>query len=75
MILLRDNNYRAVCFNARGTGDTILTTPIAFNAAKTGDCRQAIRHLHEKYPKAPIFAIGYSLGANILTKYLTEQGK
>ena len=28
-----------------------------------------------RYPEAPIFAIGYSLGANLLVKYLGEEGR
>lgn len=28
-----------------------------------------------RYPDAPIFAIGYSLGANLLVKYLGEEGR
>jgi predicted alpha/beta-fold hydrolase len=72
---LRKNGYRPICLNARGTGNNVLKTPVPFNCAKTNDCRTVIRHLHIKYPKAPILAIGYSLGANILTKYLSEEGK
>jgi predicted alpha/beta-fold hydrolase len=30
--------------------------------------------VHEKYPQAPLFAIGNSIGANILVKYLGEEG-
>jgi len=74
MVYLQKNGYRAICLNARGTGDTILKTPVSFNGARTNDCREAIHHIQYKYPNAPIFAIGYSLGANILTKYLAEEG-
>ena len=28
-----------------------------------------------RYPEAPIYAVGYSLGANLLVKYLGEEGK
>jgi predicted alpha/beta-fold hydrolase len=30
--------------------------------------------VHEKYPQAPLFTIGTSIGANILVKYLGEEG-
>ena len=30
--------------------------------------------LGERYPDAPLFAIGWSLGANILTNFLGEEG-
>jgi uncharacterized protein len=31
-----------------------------------------IQHLKENYPNSPLFCIGYSMGANILLKYLGE---
>jgi predicted alpha/beta-fold hydrolase len=74
MLHLNNNGYRAICLNARGTGDTKLQSSTTFNAAKTDDCREAFRHLQIKYPHAPMFALGYSIGANILTKYLAEEG-
>lgn len=60
--------------NARGCANSKITTPFLFNARATWDVRQTIRYLHEKYPKRPLYAIGFSLGANILTNYVAEEG-
>jgi hypothetical protein len=37
-----------------------------YNAGWTEDLRRIINYVHEKYPKAPIFTIGTSIGANIV---------
>lgn len=30
---------------------------------------------NSRYPEAPLFAVGFSLGANLLVKYLGEEGR
>lgn len=34
-----------------------------------------IKKINRRYPEAPIFAVGFSLGANLLVKYLGEEGR
>lgn len=31
-----------------------------------------VEAIHQRYPAAPVFAVGYSLGALLLTKYLAD---
>ncbi|RVW37154.1 Retrovirus-related Pol polyprotein from transposon TNT 1-94 [Vitis vinifera] len=38
-----------------------------YNAGWTEDIREVIAHLHHEYPVAPLFAVGTSIGANILS--------
>ncbi len=48
-------------------------TPKGYCGAYTDDVREAVRHINEKRtPGTPFVAIGYSLGANIMVKYLGE---
>ncbi|KAL0082140.1 Alpha/Beta hydrolase protein [Phycomyces blakesleeanus] len=69
-------NYRGVVLNARGCGNTEITTPRLFNAAYTDDIREVVKHIQSKLaPGTPLIAIGFSLGANILVKYLGEEGE
>ncbi|KAI4312684.1 hypothetical protein MLD38_037485 [Melastoma candidum] len=35
--------------------------------------REVVRHVSTRYPKANIYAVGWSLGANILVRYLGEE--
>lgn len=37
-----------------------------YNAGWTEDIRVVIGYLQQKYPMAPLFAIGTSIGANVL---------
>ncbi|KAL1915911.1 uncharacterized protein VTP21DRAFT_6299 [Calcarisporiella thermophila] len=67
-------NYRTVVFNYRGCARTELLTPQLYNAGWTGDLELVVAHVQKLYPKAPLMAIGYSLGANLLVKYLGELG-
>ncbi len=71
---MRLNQFRVAVINARSCADTPLDTPQSYCAAYTEDHRQAIAHVARKYPHAPLFAVGYSLGANILTKMMGEDG-
>eukprot|EP00760_Papus_ankaliazontas_P025582 PhM_4_TR279/c0_g1_i1/m.55718 len=69
--------WRCVVLNARGTGDTPLTTPQMFCAAWTRDVRDVATHVRDKYHEssAKLFiGVGFSLGANVLVKYLGEEG-
>lgn len=61
--------------NHRGCGGTRLTSGWSYSGAFTGDVRLAVSHIRHRYPEAPIYAVGYSLGANLLVKYLGEEGK
>lgn len=70
----REAGIRAVVFNSRGTSASPVTTAQFYSASFTGDMRCVVGHVAAKYPDAPLFAAGWSLGANILTRYLGEEG-
>ncbi|KAL3814516.1 hypothetical protein ACJIZ3_015784 [Penstemon smallii] len=66
------SGYNVVVNNHRGFGGVPITSDHLYNAGRTEDLRKVIDHIHCKYPEAPLFAIGTSIGANILVKYLGE---
>lgn len=41
----------------------------------TDDYEEMIANLHSKYPTSLIVAVGFSLGGNLITKYLGEEHK
>lgn len=67
--------YRVVAFNARGTSESPLMTPQFYSASFTGDTRAVMKEMKRRFPNAPLFAVGWSLGANILTNTLGEDGE
>jgi predicted alpha/beta-fold hydrolase len=65
--LLDSGNWEACVVNSRGCAMSKITTGILYNARATWDTRQVVRWLREKYPNRPLFGLGFSLGACILT--------
>ncbi|GIL85488.1 hypothetical protein Vretifemale_14002 [Volvox reticuliferus] len=71
----RQAGIRAVVFNSRGTADSPVITPQFYSASFTGDTREVIAHVGRCYPHSrALLAAGWSLGANILLRYLGEEG-
>ncbi|EEF28499.1 embryogenesis-associated protein EMB8 [Ricinus communis] len=66
--------WNVVVSNHRGLGGISLTSDCFYNAGWTEDLRSIIDHIHCQYPEAPLYAVGTSIGANILVKYLGEHG-
>ncbi|KAB8416409.1 hypothetical protein FH972_024928 [Carpinus fangiana] len=67
--------FEVCVVNSRGCARSPVTTPRLFNARSTWDIRQTVKWLRKKYPNRPLFAVGFSLGANILVNYLGEEGE
>ena len=59
---------RAIVYNPRGTAGTPVATPHFYSASYTADLRAVINSLQQQYPRTPLAACGYSLGANILCR-------
>ncbi|KAF8308868.1 alpha/beta-hydrolase [Clavulina sp. PMI_390] len=64
---------RSVVLNSRGCGNVPLRTP-QISAGSPNDLKSALIFLREKYPAAPIYGVGFSLGATVLSKYLGQEG-
>ncbi|KDQ60843.1 hypothetical protein JAAARDRAFT_190982 [Jaapia argillacea MUCL 33604] len=66
--------YRGAVVNFRGCAGTPITSPQLYSAGHTDDLRQAVMYISKMYPNAPLIGIGFSLGANVLTRYLGQEG-
>ncbi|KAJ7019908.1 AB-hydrolase YheT [Mycena alexandri] len=66
--------YRAVVVNFRGCSGVPITSPKFYTAAQTDDLRQALMHIQKLYPRAPLLGLGFSIGGNVLIRYLAEEG-
>ncbi|XP_027937726.1 embryogenesis-associated protein EMB8-like isoform X2 [Vigna unguiculata] len=67
--------WNVVVCNHRGFGGVSITSDISYNAGWTEDVRTVVNYLHKERSKAPLFVVGTSIGANILVKYLGEDGE
>ncbi|KAH7930797.1 AB-hydrolase YheT [Leucogyrophana mollusca] len=67
--------YRAIVINFRGCAGVPITSPQLYSAGHTDDLRQALFYISHRYPKAPLLGLSFSLGANVMTRYVAEEGE
>ncbi|OTB05851.1 hypothetical protein M426DRAFT_319536 [Hypoxylon sp. CI-4A] len=72
--LIDSGKWEACVVISRGCANSKITTGLLYNARATWDVRQTIKWLKKTYPDRPLFGLGFSLGACILTNYLGEEG-
>ncbi|CDS35489.1 Alpha [Echinococcus multilocularis] len=65
--------YRCVVPNNRGTCHHKLKTPRTYCAAHTSDVASVFEHIRNRYPDAPMVAVGISLGALLVFNYLADE--
>ncbi len=73
-LALATHGMRAVGLNLRGCSGETNRAPRFYHSGETGDIGFVIGLLRERFPTRPLMAIGFSLGANALLKFLGEQG-
>jgi predicted alpha/beta-fold hydrolase len=67
--------WASVALNWRGCSGEANLLPRAYHSGASDDLAEVINHLRACRPLAPLHAVGYSLGGNVLLKYLGEQGE
>ncbi len=65
--------WGAVALNFRSCGGVDNRLPISYNAGATEDPLWVLRRLRDE-SAGPLYAIGFSLGANVLLRLLADQG-
>ncbi|KAK1382268.1 Embryogenesis-associated protein EMB8 [Heracleum sosnowskyi] len=73
LLRARSKGWRVVVFNSRGCGDSPVTTSQFYSASYTEDIREVVKHVSSRYPEAKLYAAGWSIGANILVHYLSQE--
>lgn len=74
MRTLVQRGARPVLMNLRGCSGEPNRLPRRYHSGETGDLAFLVEMLRGHYPGHPIVAIGYSLGGNMLLKWLGETG-
>ncbi|KAI0898005.1 AB-hydrolase YheT [Annulohypoxylon nitens] len=72
--LIDSGKWEACVVISRGCANSKITTGLLYNARATWDVRQTVKWLKKTYPNRPLFGLGFSLGACIMTNYLGEEG-
>ncbi|WP_457746823.1 hydrolase [Sulfurimonas sp.] len=62
----------SVVMHYRGCGAHENLKPRSYHSGDTQDAKEFLDALHTKHPKSKLFGVGYSLGANMLLKFLGE---
>lgn len=75
MTELKEAGYTSAALNFRSCGSKMNRQPRFYHSGETEDYRTFFEWLQKKYPNKAIYAVGYSLGANALVKYLGEEGE
>ncbi|WP_145144363.1 hydrolase [Pseudomonas duriflava] len=73
-LALARQGWACVGLNWRGCSGEPNLLPRGYHSGVTEDLAAVIDHLQAKRPKAPLYAVGYSLGGNVLLKYVGETG-
>lgn len=74
MRALLQQNYRVVFMHFRGCSGEHNRLARAYHSGDTCDLAYVVEHLQQSQVGIPIHAVGYSLGGNVLLKWLGETG-
>ncbi|KAI4472612.1 hypothetical protein M0802_016650 [Mischocyttarus mexicanus] len=74
--LVQCHGYRCAVLNHVGALSSVkVTAPRIFTYGHTDDYNTMLQNLIEQHPNTRIVCIGFSLGGNLVTKYLGERGQ
>ena len=70
---LTQKGFDAVLMHFRNCSRAANRLPRAYHSGETSDLGFLIHTLRQRYIDRPLYAVGFSLGGNVLAKYLGEQ--
>jgi len=74
MHALASGGFSSVLMHFRGCSGKNNRLPRSYHSGETGDAKVWIESIVTRYPNHPLYAVGYSLGGNMLLKLLGEWG-
>jgi predicted alpha/beta-fold hydrolase len=72
---IAQRGWRGVLLHFRGCSDEPNRLTRGYHSGDTSDFQAVFTTLRQREPNTPLAAVGYSLGGNVLFKWLGEQGK
>ena len=73
MRALDKQGFASVLMHFRGCAGKPNLLPRSYHSGDTGDAKAWIDHVHKNYPQNSLYAVGYSIGGNMLLKLLGEE--
>lgn len=73
--ILFSQGFRSAALNFRGCSGMPNNKARSYHSGDTEDINFLYKTLREREPNTPLGAVGFSLGGNVLLKWLGEQGK
>ncbi len=74
MLALKKQGWVGLLMHFRGCAEQGNRLARSYHSGETGDAKQLLNWLHMHYPEAPLAAVGFSLGGNMLLKLQAELG-
>lgn len=71
---LAAQQWASVAINWRGCSGEPNLRVRSYHSGASDDLAEVVSQLRARRPSAPLYAVGYSLGGNVLLKYLGETG-
>ena len=71
---LLDVDFASVAVNFRGCSGELNLRARSYHSGETEDIDFVYQSLRQRFPHRPMMAVGFSLGGNVLLKWLGEQG-
>jgi predicted alpha/beta-fold hydrolase len=72
---LLNQGFRSVALNFRGCSGESNNLARCYHSGETEDLHFLYQTLRQREPHTPLAAVGFSLGGNVLLKWLGEQGR
>ncbi|HQW57936.1 MAG TPA: hydrolase [Gammaproteobacteria bacterium] len=72
---INNRGWRGIFMHFRGCSGEPNRLAQSYHSGETRDLQTVITELIHREPNSPLFAIGYSLGGNVLLKWLGETGE
>lgn len=72
---LQRQGWESVVLNFRGSTGEPNRLARSYHSGETGDLDALVRTLRARWPARPLAAVGFSLGGNVLLKWLGERGE
>jgi predicted alpha/beta-fold hydrolase len=71
---VHNHGWRGVVMHFRGCSGEPNRLPRSYHSGETSDLAYVVNLLHQREPDVPLFVVGFSLGGNVLLKWLGEVG-